>query len=188
MIHFRYHLIAIAAIFLALGIGILLGGTAGQSWFAASEQEFWNRLEARYNQTLKSNHELKEQVDQLIDRVERNNEEVIHLLAARFADELNGQQVYIWRPETAAAGEVERVLGLAGLKVAEYRYGQSERETKTVPLLILGRETPHWLNSLAGNVRWMRVENAPKSPTEQWKLLEKVRELIKEVRWEREKS
>ncbi|MBO8163116.1 MAG: copper transporter [Brevibacillus sp.] len=185
MIHIRYHLLTIASIFLALGIGILLGGTAGQSWFAARQQEFLLSLEEKYNNALKSNNELKQQVNELIVQVERSNEEVIHLMAARYADDLQGQKVYVWRPLDLELHNLDRVLSSVGVEAVPFQPGQSDY---SYPLLLFGKERPEWVSSLPAECKWLHMETVPDSPAKQWKLLENVQLLMKEMRWEIEKS
>ncbi|UFJ42893.1 copper transporter [Brevibacillus humidisoli] len=185
MIHIRYHLVTIAAIFLALGIGILLGGTAGQSWFAARQQEFLITMEEKYDQALQSNNELKQQVNELIIQVEQSNEEVIHLMAARYADDLQGQKVYVWRPEDLQMDYLERVLASVGVQTVPFQPDQTDF---TYPLLLFGKERPSWVATLPASCKWLHVETVPDTPAKQWKLLENVQLLLKEMRWEHEKS
>jgi hypothetical protein len=185
MIHIRYHLITIAAIFLALGIGILLGGTAGQSWFAHTEKEFLSSMEAKYDKALKSNNELKQQVNQLIIQVERSNEEVIHLMAARYAEDLQGQRVYVWYPREMNIDILKRILQSVGVDMEGFQPGQQASDD---PLLIIGKELPAWALQLPSDRRWIHLETIPDSPAKQWKLLEMVQTLLKEKRMELEKS
>ncbi|WP_139489286.1 copper transporter [Brevibacillus dissolubilis] len=185
MIHFRYHLLTIAAIFLALGVGILLGGTAGQSWLAGTQQEFLLSMEQKYDKALKSNSELKQQINQLIVEVEQNNNEVLHLMTTRYADDLHGQSVAVWRAEGVKLGKVERLFDTIGITMQTV----TDQPPKAgMPLLIFGRQKPEWLGMLPDESKWVHIETVPNSPSQQWKLLENVQLLIKETRWEHEKS
>jgi hypothetical protein len=183
MMHVRYHLITIAAIFLALGIGILIGGTAGQSWFSLTEKEFLRSMETKYDKALKSNNELKQQVNRLIIQVERSNEEVIHLMAVRYAEDLQGQKIYVWHPPELRIDDLQRVLQSVGVDVQAYQPGQTVDD----PLLIMGRELPSWVRQLPPKSKWLHVESMPDSPAKQWKLLESVQILMREKRVELEK-
>ncbi|MFY0543234.1 copper transporter [Brevibacillus sp. H7] len=185
MIHIRYHLITVAAIFLALGIGILLGGTAGQSWFALKEQEFLSSMEAKYDKALKSNNELKQQLNQLIVQIEQSNQEVIHLMAVRYAQDLQGSKVYVWHPDEMRLDHLKRILFTVGVEMIPYQQGRVPLDW---PLLVFGREKPPWLTELPASCHWLHVEQLPDSPSRQWKLLEDVQTLLKEKRLEREKS
>lgn len=185
MIQIRYHLITIAAIFLALGIGILLGGTAGQSWFELKEREFLTSMEAKYDKALKSNNELKQQLNQLIVQIEQSNQEVIHLMAVRYAEDLNGKKVYVWHPDELRIDSLKRILLTVGVEVLPYQPGSLPVDW---PLLVFGAEKPEWLQQLPSEYEWLHVENLPDSPAKQWKLLENVQTLFMEKRLEREKS
>lgn len=185
MIHIRYHLITMAAIFLALGIGILLGGTAGQSWFTLKEQEFLSSMEAKYDKALKSNNELKQQMNQLMVQIERSNEEVIHLMAVRYAEDFQGKTVYVWHPEEIKIDMLKRVLLSVGVEVMPYQTGSTSKDW---PLLIFGRDLPEWVAQLPTEYKWLHVDILPDSPAKQWKLLESVQILLKEKRMELEKS
>jgi len=185
MIHIRYHLITIGAIFLALGIGILLGGTAGQSWFAMTQKEFLSSMEAKYDKALKSNNELKQQLNQLIIQVERSNEEVIHLMAARYAEELQGAKVYVWHPAEVNIDLLKRLLLSVGVEVLPY---QADAPLNQWPLLVCGKEKPAWVYQLPAESMWLHVDGLPDSPAKQWKLLENVQMMLKEKRIQLEKS
>ena len=188
MINIRYHFITIASIFLALAIGILLGGTASQSWFTAKEREIIATMEQKYKKTLKSNNELKQQITQLIIQVEKSNEEVTHLMVTRYANELQGQYVYIWYPDSLEPSQYTRLFESVGLHVAPYTVPATPSSSKRGPLLILGKEVPSWVHRLPAEAKWIQIDTWPNTPSKQWKLLEQVQTLLKEKRWENEKS
>lgn len=188
MINLRYHYITIASIFISLAIGILLGGTAGQSWFTAKEREILAHMEQKYNKTLKSNNELKQQVTQLIRQVEQSNEEVTHLMVTRYSVELQGQSVYLWYPDSLDPQSCKRILQSVGITVVPYNPQVHVRDAANSPLLILGKEYPQWIHQLPADQKWIQIETVPNTPSKQWKLLESVQTLLKEKRWEHEKS
>lgn len=188
MINIRYHFITIASIFLALAIGILLGGTAGQSWFTAKEREIISNMEQKYNKALKSNNELKQQVNELILQVEKSNEEVAHLMVTRYANELQGEQLYVWYPESMDPSRYKRLLESVGLHVVLYTPPAVPDTSNKGPLLLLGKEVPSWLHQLPADVKWIQIETSTNTPSQQWKLLEQVQTLLKEKRWANEKS
>jgi len=185
MIHFRYHLLSLTAVFFALGVGILLGGTAGHSWFAVGEQEVLAKMEAKYDRALKSNNELKQQMNRLLMEVERSNEEVIHLMAMRYSQDLSGSRVFIWHQPGLKLEPIERLLLSVGVDVLPYEEGTSLEKGL---LLIVAHEKPQWLEGLAAPGRWLHIEQVPDSPAKQWALLEKVQKMLTEMRVEREKS
>jgi hypothetical protein len=185
LIHFRHHLISLAAVFLALGIGILLGGTAGQSWFAMKEQEVLKNMEAKYDQALRSNSELKQQLNRILVEMERSHEEVERLLATRYADELRGSSVYVWHADQQRMGRLKQMFRSVGVNVLSYREGSVPLDG---PLLVFGPVQPDWLAKLPRDCRWLYAEEVPDSPAKQWGLLENVQKLLTEMREARENS
>lgn len=185
MIHIRYHLITVASIFFALGVGILLGGTAGQSWFADTEKEFLKSMEAKYDKALKSNNELKQQLNELIIQVERSNEEVIHLMAVRYAEDLQGQKMLVWQAPDMRSDQVNRVLQSVGVDIQAYDPQMADPQ---LPLLIVSKALPDWVQKLPLDCTYLHVDTPPDSPSKQWKLLERVQMMLKEKRMELEKS
>lgn len=185
MINLRYHLVSITAIFLALGIGILLGGTIGQSWFSAKHQDFLLSIEEKYDTALKSNNELKQQVKQLIQQVEKSNEEVLHLMAVRYADDLMGKKLYVWQSAAISDSELTRILHSVGVATQPF---EPTRVNTELPLLIVGKELPAWIEQLPEQMTWIHYQHEPTTPAKQWELLERVQLLLKEKRWEDEKS
>lgn len=185
LIHFRYHLLSLTAVFFALGVGILLGGTAGHAWFAVGEQEVLAKMEAKYDRALKSNNELKQQMNQLLSEVERSNEEVIHLMAMRYSSDLSGSKVFVWHEPELKLEPIKRLLRTVGVDVLPYAEGRSLSDGL---LLVFAHEEPSWLESLPGPRHWLQLEQVPDSPAKQWALLEKVQKLLTEMRVEREKS
>ncbi|MFD2371870.1 copper transporter [Brevibacillus sp. GCM10020057] len=187
MIHFRYHLLSLTAVFVALGVGILLGGMAGHNWFAVGEQEVLAKMEAKYDKALKSNNELKQQMNRLLMEVERSNEEVIHLMAMRYSPDLSGSKVYIWHQPDLKMAPLQRLLSSVGVDVLPYEKGASLEKGNGL-LLIFSHEKPSWVEGLEGPRHWLLVEQVPDSPAKQWALLEKVQKLLTEMRVDREKG
>lgn len=185
MIHFRYHLLSLVAVFIALGVGILLGGTVGQSWLQRGEKEVLTRMEAKYDRALKSNNELKQQMNRLLQEVEQSNQEVIHLMAMRYANDLQGSKIYVWHPPDVQLQRISRVLDSVGVQVVPYEEGISLEDG---PLLLFAAQKPDWLTRLPEKSRWLYMEQVPDSPARQWELLENVQKLLTEMRMEHEKS
>lgn len=73
MFDFRYHALSLVAVFLALGIGILLGATIGDSLVSAANQDLHSSLQNDVVSARQNARDLRTQVDrrdQLLDRVE----------------------------------------------------------------------------------------------------------------------
>ncbi|MFS0554052.1 copper transporter [Brevibacillus sp. 179-C9.3 HS] len=184
MIPFRYHLISLAAIFVALGVGILLGGTAGHSWFAQGAKGILSKMEVKYDRALKSNHELKQQMNRLLQEFERNNEEVVQLMSIRYMDELAGSKVYVWQENGKVTEQIKRLLHSVGMEVISHQEGNSWEDGL---LLVVARRTPLWLQEDKSN-SWIQIEAVPDSPAKQWAVLEKVQRRLTERKGSREKS
>ncbi|CAM3565439.1 copper transporter [Marinicrinis lubricantis] len=62
MLTTRYHIGSIVAIFFALGIGILIGGTLGQTWMNHTENNLVDRLMTRYENQIQRTQSLEKQI------------------------------------------------------------------------------------------------------------------------------
>ncbi|MFF0826906.1 copper transporter [Brevibacillus sp. NPDC003359] len=184
MIPFRYHLISLAAIFVALGVGILLGGTAGHSWISQGTKEILSKMEAKYDHALKSNHELRHQMNRLLKEVARSNEEVVQLMSIRYVDELAGSKVYVWQEDGHVAERIKQLMHSVGMEVVSYGEGNSWEDGV---LLVVARQAPLWLREKQAN-SWIQVVEMPDSPAKQWSLLEQVQNRLAERKGSREKS
>lgn len=88
MIDFRYHLVSIVAIFLALAVGIVMGTTLLQSPAIESARR-------TSDQMTKDNSSLRAEIDALRGREAGNDSFVSTLTAQRVAGELTGQHVVL---------------------------------------------------------------------------------------------
>ncbi|GII96588.1 copper transporter [Sinosporangium siamense] len=122
MIDFRYHLVSIVAIFLALTVGIFLGSTVLTDELKQTTEEV--------NSLLKQNsQELREERDQLRRRESGNNEFVTSAMSKLVRDELSGEWVVLVEAPgvTAAVRDgVQQALEQAGATVSG-RVALSER-------------------------------------------------------------
>lgn len=185
MIQIRYYVVTIVSIFLALGVGILLGGTAGQSWFAAKQQEVLQNMEEKYDKALQMNNKLQKQVNELMVQVQQNNDEVTHLMVARYSEELQGKKIYVWTSPDMKGEPLQKVFSSIGMEILPFQ----ERSYRTdYPLLLFGKDLPFWVHTLSEKMVWKHVETIPDSPVKYWKLLEDIQNLLKETRWQHEKS
>ncbi|MEV4172198.1 copper transporter [Nonomuraea sp. NPDC049709] len=114
MIDFRYHLVSIVAIFLALAVGIVLGTTLLQEPAIKSTQEVAAGLTA-------SNDELRAQIDTLRGREAGNDTFIASVTADLVAGELSGQRVLLVEvpgSNTAQREAAEQVLEQAGADIS----------------------------------------------------------------------
>jgi len=61
----RYHIMTLTAVFLALGLGLLLGGTLGEEVIVKEQVQLLQRLEERYTQVKSDNVKLQQQTTEL---------------------------------------------------------------------------------------------------------------------------
>ncbi|RSN02442.1 copper transporter [Nonomuraea sp. WAC 01424] len=114
MIDFRYHLVSIVAIFLALAVGIVLGTTLLQEPAVKSAQELTAQL-------TKTKDELRVQIDQLQGREAGNDAFVTSVTPKLVAGELTGQRVLLVETPSSSTTfrEAEQqVLEEAGAEVS----------------------------------------------------------------------
>ncbi|MDP5273619.1 copper transporter [Chengkuizengella axinellae] len=65
MVPSRFYLITVISIFLALGIGIFIGGTMGQQWINQTEKNIAESIMEKYETQLSINQELQNQIGSL---------------------------------------------------------------------------------------------------------------------------
>lgn len=65
MLSTRYHIGSIIAIFFALGIGIIIGGTLGGQWVRETEEKFIHLLIDKYEEQLSHNVMMQKQIGSL---------------------------------------------------------------------------------------------------------------------------
>ncbi|GAA3690133.1 copper transporter [Nonomuraea antimicrobica] len=113
MIDFRYHLVSIVAVFLALAVGIVLGTTLLQEPAVKSAQELTGWF-------TKTNEELRTQIDTLQGREAGNDSFISTVTPDLVAAELTGQQVVLIETpgsSTAMREAAQQVLAQAGAEV-----------------------------------------------------------------------
>ncbi|MER6580076.1 copper transporter [Nonomuraea sp. NPDC001023] len=114
MIDFRYHVVSIVAIFLALAVGIVLGTTLLQEPAVKSAQEISAQL-------TKTKDELRVQIDQLQGREAGNDAFVSSVTPKLVAGELTGQRVLLVEApgsSTTFREAEQQVLEEAGAEVS----------------------------------------------------------------------
>ncbi|MGW0199347.1 copper transporter [Nonomuraea sp. NPDC003201] len=114
MIDFRYHLVSIVAIFLALAVGIVLGTTLLQEPAVKSAQEVAAQL-------TKSKEELRTQLDALQGREAGNDALITALTPDLVAGDLAGQRVLLVETpgsSTTVREAAQQVLTQAGAEIS----------------------------------------------------------------------
>ncbi|MEV0164646.1 copper transporter [Nonomuraea fuscirosea] len=114
MIDFRYHLVSIVAIFLALAVGIVLGTTLLQEPAVKSAQELTAQL-------TKTKEELRAQIDTLQGREAGNDSFITSVTPDLVSGDLAGQRVLLIETPgsgSAARESVQQVLDQAGAEIS----------------------------------------------------------------------
>lgn len=115
MIDFRYHIVSIAAVFLALALGLVLGSTSGFQSSAISD------LDSKYSKLRGTNNSLRDSLDRERRLLSKNDQLVAAVTPALVAGSLAGEQVLVVSAPDASGSlrdGVEKTIALAGGKVA----------------------------------------------------------------------
>ncbi|PTX52188.1 copper transport outer membrane protein MctB [Melghirimyces profundicolus] len=113
MISTRMFLIWISAVFLSLGIGILLGGIGGQPWLKQMERDLVGRLEARIDQASTESGQLRktlQQQERRMQRLKKQNESLFH---EAVRGRLKGRHVLVFGGSEREAEELEQAIRMA---------------------------------------------------------------------------
>lgn len=177
MITLRYHIITISAVFLSLGLGIILGGSIGQNWINEKQQTLLLSLEEKYDQAVQSNKELQEQIHELSLRMEQSNQEFSTFVSNGYLSVLEGKRVGIWRPEELDVGQLEQLLNSVGLQIIRL---ESEMPAEKYPVIFIGENRPEWHRQLEPGLG-VSVQSPVLNHTEQWELLRNIQLVYKEI-------
>lgn len=139
MIDFRYHLISLIAVFLALGLGILMGSVV-------LDDRLVERLQARVSETIRSNGDLRARINDLDGRLTAFEEFASAAEAPLIDETLLGETVVLIEIEGTDGALVEGVretIERAGGEVATAlvlteRFSLSDRTERDQLALILG--------------------------------------------------
>lgn len=113
MISLRYHLVSIVAVFLAIGVGVLIGSTV-------LDQGIVSQLEARTDQLSQAADELRGRVEELEGQVGRYEAVLDQALPALIDDRLVGTEVVLFTHlgvDAAVVSEARRALDMSGASV-----------------------------------------------------------------------
>ena len=120
MIDFRCHLAGIVGVFLALGVGMLIGTQLSQDGMLLEEQmRLVERIEDGLNRMRAENRRLQEEVDALTERLRREERFVDAAIASWAGGRLPAGPVTLYAAEDdPLASRLRAVLELAGVRVA----------------------------------------------------------------------
>ncbi len=177
MITLRYHIATIIAIFLSLGVGILLGAVTGQQWLSEQEQDLLLNLEQKYESALESNRQLEYQLQELNLKMEQANRDLLQLVTHNYSPMLEGRTVSIWYENSLDGKKVIDMLSRVGVSVYDVT---DQLGLVHPPVIVIGRNKIPYQLALLPNDQKLHISQTPQTPTEQWDFLQKVWFLLKE--------
>jgi len=118
MLSTRYHLSTIVAIFFALGIGILLGGSLGQQWLSGRQQALVERLEKRYEEVQTRSHQLEKRIGTLQSALMEGRKQNRDLLRNVVKDQLFGRHILLIGGDRKMAESLAEAIRWAGGSVS----------------------------------------------------------------------
>ncbi|HWH35347.1 MAG TPA: copper transporter [Acidimicrobiales bacterium] len=114
MLNFRFHIISLVAVFLALAIGVVMGSAVIDRAVVATLEDQQDSIESRVDEVIADNDALRADLEDLRSRSQRLSEEAGSLLA----DSLSGVPVAVLAVRGVAPGRVddlEALLASAGV-------------------------------------------------------------------------
>lgn len=117
MINFRYHVVSLAAVFLALAVGLIVGT-------AAANGPVTDSLKDRYNEVSSTNQQLRDEVNQQNTDLQKAGDFATDIAPAYLAGKLAGKRVLVVSLEgngtdvDKTVDAVSTFLGEAGAKVS----------------------------------------------------------------------
>lgn len=117
MYGFRYHLVTVIAVFMALGIGILLGGSIGQDLFTNEQIELVSRLEEKYMASRAENSRWSQRVNDLAKQTEQLDQLIRQLGDVLVQGKLTGKSVVLLQLDQENLADLSFFLQRAGATV-----------------------------------------------------------------------
>ncbi|MGE5576373.1 MAG: copper transporter [Syntrophothermus sp.] len=134
IIDMRYHIASLVAVFLALGLGILIGSTMlGEGLLVAQQKQLIDRLEADFERIRTEKRDLQAQVSILEEQLKVDDRFARTVLPVLVKDRLYGKQIALVRTGDAAdhrlLKELAGVLRDAGANVVSTTYFVQDLES-----------------------------------------------------------
>lgn len=117
---FRYHFGTIIAIFLALGLGIVIGGTLGQPWISSTQHEMFKILAKKYDETTTQNIEMQKKMAELSTELEHATAQFSTLLTRTMDPMLQGKKIVWIHDGTVDTTLFSLVIQSAGGSLEQY--------------------------------------------------------------------
>ncbi len=129
MLSNRYQLSIIAAVFFALGIGILLGGTLGGQWLNNRQQALLTHLEKRFSEEHLGRQKLEVEVAKLRKDIIKEKEQSKLLTQQLIKDQLENRSILLVGGDHRLQQSVEEAISWAGGQATRYHPNRSIPET-----------------------------------------------------------
>lgn len=161
----RYHWLTLAAVFAALGLGVLVGLSLAQGGYVTQEQHrLLAQLETQLNQLRNENRHLRQEGRAREQEMAALRRSVELLAAAAMRGRLQGREYVVLHDGSPAGRRWQTLLSGAGARVEEMSYGQlaspldALRQDDLLARLILVNPPEGWpLEALeAAAVLWER--------------------------------
>jgi len=168
MIDYRLHLTSLVAVFLALGLGMLIGGALTSTPPPAAQQQALNTLQQRFAEFSRQYADLRDENDDLGERMRREDEGIRALTAPLAAHRLEGRRIALILcgdvDGAAFLGDLIRALEESGATVASTTRIQDDwlpvdEEGRNAVLSALGAFNPRLSDARAAAVVGRAVAN-----------------------------
>jgi hypothetical protein len=117
MYGFRYHLVTVVSFFMALGIGLLLGGSIGQDVFSKQQAQLFSKLEEKYATVKVENSRLSKKAEELAKR-EKEVESALAQIGSHYVEErLQGKKIVLINLNHSNIDFLVQILHTAGAEI-----------------------------------------------------------------------
>ena len=152
MLTTRYHLSTIVAIFFALGIGILLGGSLGQQWLSERQQALVERLEKRYEEVQDRSHQLEKRIIRLQTELMVGRRQNRELLKTAVRDQLEGRRILLLGGDRKVAESLSEIIRWAGGSVSRAS-NLAGMPGETDAILLLEGDSDEWRSGVMKRIQ-----------------------------------
>jgi hypothetical protein len=159
MMTLRYHFGTIIAIFLALGLGIVIGGTLGQPWISSTQHEMFQILAKKYDETTSQNMEMQKQMKDLSTELEQATVQFSTLLTRTMDPVLQGKNIVWINDGTMDASLISMVIRSAGGSLEQHLlpvidFNEWNRLSEHADIILVSNEQmmPKWIEASSGSM------------------------------------
>lgn len=117
MYGFRYHLVTVISIFMALGTGILLGGSMGEDLFSRQQRALFDQLEEKYNLTRAENVKWNKKASDLTKHASQFDQILREASLPYIKGRLAGKKIALVQLEKGDTAGLNLFLQMAGAQI-----------------------------------------------------------------------